>query len=89
LDSKELILTIDQDLADIPSQLSDFNVTLEGERNLVFRVPPAQVPVDAILTALSDIGLGVVDLVTKQSDLEDIFLMLTRENKDSGISNAR
>ncbi|MDA0239758.1 MAG: ABC transporter ATP-binding protein [Proteobacteria bacterium] len=78
LDSKELILTTDRALDKIPDALSDFHVELRGDRELVFHVPRSKVPVDEMMTAIQKTGLSIVDLTTKESDLEDVFLMLTR-----------
>ena len=80
LDSKELIITVDKDLAATPDNLGRFNVELQNSRKLVFHVPPSQVPVEEVLEAVRAEGLGIADLTTKESDLEDIFLMMTREN---------
>ncbi len=79
LDSKELIVTVDQDLSALPDGLGKFNVELSSGRKLVFHVPPSQVPVEEVLSAVRAAGLGIVDLTTKESDLEDIFLMMTRD----------
>ncbi len=79
LDSKELIVTVDRVLNALPDGLSKLNVELTNGRKLVFHVPPSQVPVEEVLSAIRAAGLGIVDLTTKESDLEDIFLMMTRE----------
>jgi len=84
LDSKELIVTVDQDLTGVPESLSQFNVELQNGRKLVFHVPPSQVPVEEVLAAVQAGGLGIRDLTTKESDLEDIFLMMTRDSQQAG-----
>ncbi len=81
LDSKELIVTVDQELSAVPEGLATFNVDLSNSHKLVFHVPPSEVPVEAVLSAVREAGLGIVDLTTKESDLEDIFLMMTQENE--------
>ena len=86
LDSKELIVTVDQDIGEIPASLSRFNVELRNARKLVFRVPPSQVPVEEVLTAVRDAQLAISDLSTKESDLEDIFLMLTQEEAETPVA---
>ncbi|MFP6711402.1 MAG: ABC transporter ATP-binding protein [Rhodospirillales bacterium] len=85
LDSKELIITVDKKLSEVPSELAGFNVELSNSRKLVFRVPPNEVPVEAVIDAIRKAGLGIVDLTTKESDLEDIFLMMTR-GAEEGVS---
>lgn len=81
LDSKELIITVDKILTDVPKELANFNVELNNSNKLVFRVPPNEVPVEAVMVAMGVAGLSVLDLTTKESDLEDIFLMMTRDSK--------
>jgi ABC-2 type transport system ATP-binding protein len=81
LDSKELIVTVDQKLSAIPDGLVNFNVEISNSHKLVFHVPPSEVPVEAVMDAVRHAGLGIVDLTTKESDLEDIFLMLTQEHE--------
>jgi ABC-2 type transport system ATP-binding protein len=86
LDSKELIVTIDTDLKIVPENFSEFNVELRNGRKLVFHVPPKEVPVDKVLSAVREEGFSIQDLTTKESDLEDIFLMLTQETLPSKSS---
>ena len=81
LDSKELIITVDHDLTAVPEGLMDFNVELKNSRKLVFHVPPSQVPIESVLSAVRGCGLAISDLTTKESDLEDIFLMLTGDQE--------
>ncbi|MBT3917211.1 MAG: ABC transporter ATP-binding protein [Rhodospirillaceae bacterium] len=81
LDSKELIVTVDQKLSAVPDGLLNFNVELSNSHKLVFHVPPSEVPVEAVMDAVRQAGLGIVDLSTKESDLEDIFLMMTQEHE--------
>ena len=78
LDSKELILTVDRSLDAVPEGLSQFHVELRDRRQLVFHVPPSRVPAEAVMAAVRAAGLHTNDVTTKESDLEDIFLMLTR-----------
>ena len=76
LDHKEFIVTVNEELTEVPERLL-------GSRNskintFVFRVPPSQVPVEDLLQAVQAVGLTIRDLTTKESDLEDIFLMMTQ-----------
>lgn len=81
LDSKELIVTVDQALSAVPEGLVNFNVDLSNSHKLVFHVPPSEMPVEAVMDAVRQAGLSIVDLTTKESDLEDIFLMMTQEHE--------
>jgi len=81
LDSKELIVTVDQALSGVPEGLVNFNVDLSNSHKLVFHVPPSEMPVETVMDAVRQAGLSIVDLTTKESDLEDIFLMMTQEHE--------
>ncbi len=82
LDTKELIVTVDTPLTKIPEKLTKFNVELIKNNKLVFRVAPTKVPVENIMDAVRAAGYKIVDLTTKESDLEDIFLLMTSNNKE-------
>ena len=85
LDSKELIVTINNNLTEVPKNLSEFNVELRNGQELVFHVPPSEMPVEKVLGAIRGEGFSIQDLTTKESDLEDIFLMLTQESDQTGL----
>ena len=80
LDTKELIVTIDSPLNKVPNELTKFNVELIKNNKLVFRVTPTKVPVESVINAVRAAGLKIIDLTTKESDLEDIFLLMTSNN---------
>ena len=50
---------------------------------------PSESPVPDFLAALSDLGLTVQDLATEETDLEDLFLQLTRGAHDTPIEAPR
>jgi len=77
LDRKELILTLDQDLAAAPA-IEGVDAALDGPRRLRLIYQPSSLRADALLARIREAGLGVVDLESRQADLEDVFLDLTR-----------
>ncbi|MBT7355911.1 MAG: ABC transporter ATP-binding protein [Rhodospirillaceae bacterium] len=77
LDAKELTVTLDADLDGIPDALNVFHVEQLGTRRLRFCYPPSTTNSGEILAALNTAGLGIADLVTKEAELEDIFLQMT------------
>jgi len=77
LDAKELTVTLGRDLDAVPDGLKVFNVELLDGRQLVFRFPPSKIHSGEILTAIQGAGLAIVDLVTRETELEDIFISLT------------
>jgi ABC-2 type transport system ATP-binding protein len=82
LDSKALIVHLDRDLAAVPETLSRFQAELPEPRRLVIHYQPSGTNVGDLLGAIRDAGVGIVDLTTEQTDLEDIFLQLTRGSHD-------
>jgi len=83
LDAKEMVVTVDADLDAVPAALERFNVERRNARQLVFRYPPSKTHSGQILAAVAAAGLTVVDLATREAELEDIFLRLTREPEEA------
>ena len=78
LDTKEMILTLDRDIEMPPPQLAAFTTVLKSSRRIAVSYPPSRFNSGDVLAALSDAGLGINDVVTREAELEDIFLNLTR-----------
>jgi ABC-2 type transport system ATP-binding protein len=78
LDAKELRVTIDCDLGAVPASLVPFGATLDGSNTLVVHYRPSRTRLDELLGAIRSEGIAIVDLSTKESDLEDLFLQLVR-----------
>jgi ABC-2 type transport system ATP-binding protein len=78
-DAKELWLTLDRDLASLPATLAAFSAELPSPRKVVIRYQPSRAQVGEILAAVAAADLRIVDLSTKETDLEDVFLQLVRE----------
>jgi ABC-2 type transport system ATP-binding protein len=78
LDAKEMRVTIDRDLVAVPAALVPFAVTLDGARTLVMQYRPSRTRVDDLLAAIRGEGIAIVDISTRESDLEDLFLQLVR-----------
>ena len=84
LDHKELTLQFAEDLAEVPAALVHLAPETIGPRHLRFHYRVSNSPVPEILAAVTRGGLSVVDLSTDESDLEDIFLQLTRGSDEDG-----
>jgi ABC-2 type transport system ATP-binding protein len=78
LDHKELTLQLADDIGEVPEALAPFQPEPVGPRHLRFHYWSSNSPVPEILAAVTSSGLSVVDVSTEESDLEDIFLKLTR-----------
>jgi ABC-2 type transport system ATP-binding protein len=82
VDAKELTLHLGADVGAVPGALMAFGATLAGPRRLVIHYRPSKGPMGAILQAVQQSGLPVLDISTTESDLEDVFLQLTRAGRD-------
>jgi ABC-2 type transport system ATP-binding protein len=71
-------VTVDRDLTAPPQAPCFEKIVLKGERVLQITYSKAKVNAGDVLAALGAAGLGVVDVSTKEADLEDVFLSLTR-----------
>jgi ABC-2 type transport system ATP-binding protein len=76
---KVVVVTVDRDLTGAPAGLPASKVELQDGRRLAITYDKRATNAGAVLQALSAAGLGVVDVSTREADLEDVFLSLTRE----------
>lgn len=76
---KCLIVTVDRDLDSPPAGLPAGKVELKGTRQLILTYNRGALTAGDLLQAISATGLGVVDVSTREADLEDVFLHLTRQ----------
>ena len=88
LDSKQMVITVDQNLDAVPKALTAFATELRDARVLQISFPPSRVNAGQVLAAVSDAGLSVVDVVTREADLEDIFVNLTLADNMAGTVQA-
>jgi ABC-2 type transport system ATP-binding protein len=77
-DEKSLRVSLAESLAAPPPALLALAPELEDGHVLVFRYKPSRMQAGRILAAVQAAGLSIVDVSTRESDLEDIFLTLTR-----------
>ena len=78
LDSKRVTVMLTDDLSEVPDNLKCFDVTLKNPRELEFTYQPSQVRSSDIITQVQDAGLKFAEIATKEPELEDIFVQLTR-----------
>lgn len=78
VDGKEITFRMDVDVTKVPKQLAEFNARIEGKRRLVVNYRPSDTSVGAMIEGIKKAKLNIVDIQTDQSDLEDIFLQLTK-----------
>ena len=77
LDEKTLIVRGDRPFTAVPAMLADDHASIDGEGRLVLRYRPSQVRIEALLDRLRAAGVAIVDLTTREADLEDLFVRLT------------
>lgn len=75
---KAVEVTVDRDLDAVPENICFEKVELKGQRTLVITYRKDRVNAGEVLGALGREGLGIVDVSTREADLEDVFLNLTR-----------
>jgi ABC-2 type transport system ATP-binding protein len=76
---KSVVVTIDRDLDHVPTSSCFDNIVLLDERTLEITYRKDRVNAGEVLGALSADGLGIVDVSTRDPDLESIFLSLVSE----------
>ncbi|MEO7240138.1 MAG: ABC transporter ATP-binding protein [Sphingomicrobium sp.] len=76
---KSVVVTLDRDLAAVPTNACFENIALIDERTLEITFRKDRVNAGEVLTALAAEGLGIVDVSTRDPDLEDVFLSLVAE----------
>ena len=81
MDQKELWLTLDRDLGEIPVGLAAYQTELPEPRRLVVRYQPSRNNINQVLAAVHEAGLVIADLSTRETDLEDIFLQLVQAQR--------
>jgi ABC-2 type transport system ATP-binding protein len=79
IDNKRITITVDRDLAEVPEAMRAHGWELAGARQLSLVYQPSKFGFGQVLMAVQAAGLAIVDLSTKETDLEDIFLQLTRQ----------
>ncbi|WP_267387845.1 ABC transporter ATP-binding protein [Sphingomonas sp. GC_Shp_3] len=75
---KIVAVTVDRDVATVPVHDSFEKITLKGDRTLEITYRKDRVNAGGVLAAIQSDGFGIVDVSTREADLEDVFLNLTR-----------
>ncbi|MBU0800898.1 MAG: ABC transporter ATP-binding protein [Alphaproteobacteria bacterium] len=78
IDQKEITFRLDMPLTDMPAGLTPFHPVAEARRSVTCRYSPGEGVVGQMIAVLQAAGYGIADISTDESDLEDVFLQLTR-----------
>ncbi|HVQ07166.1 MAG TPA: ABC transporter ATP-binding protein [Allosphingosinicella sp.] len=81
---KVVEVVVDRDVAVAPDNTCFDKIELKGERTLAITYRKDRVNAGDVLAALHREGLGIVDVSTREADLEDVFLNLTRATGTDG-----
>jgi len=71
-------VTVDRDVATPPNASCFQKIELKGTRTLAITYAKDKVNAGEVLAAVQADGYGIVDVSTREADLEDVFLNLTR-----------
>jgi ABC-2 type transport system ATP-binding protein len=80
---KAVVVTFDQDIAKVPANDRFQDITLVDERTLEIIYRKDQMNAGQVLALLAAEGLSVVDVSTRDPDLEDVFLSLVSADQDA------
>jgi ABC-2 type transport system ATP-binding protein len=80
---KAVVVTFDRDIAEVPTHGAFQNIALIDERTLEIRYRKDEVNAGQVLSALAADGLSIVDVSTRDPDLEDVFLSLVSADAPS------
>ena len=79
IDEKMLLVRPDNPIKDLAIELAEFQAELKPDGQIAIAYRPSETGVEEILARLRAHNITIRDLTTVESDLEDIFLQLTRE----------
>jgi ABC-2 type transport system ATP-binding protein len=80
---KAVVVTFDRDIAEVPTNRAFQNIALIDERTLEITYRKDETNAGLVLGALTADGLTIVDVSTRDPDLEDVFLSLTGEGQEA------
>jgi ABC-2 type transport system ATP-binding protein len=76
---KSVVVTFDRDIDEVPTNSCFDNIALVDERTLEITYRKDRVNAGDVLSVLTADGLEIVDVSTRDPDLEDVFLSLVAE----------
>jgi ABC-2 type transport system ATP-binding protein len=81
---KAVEVIVDRDVSVLPDASCFDRIELRAERTLAITYRKDKVNAGEVLAALQRDGFGIVDVSTREADLEDVFLNLTRASDLNG-----
>jgi ABC-2 type transport system ATP-binding protein len=80
---KAVVVTFDHDIVKVPTNPSFENIALIDERTLEITYRKDRANAGQVLAALAAEGLAIVDVSTRDPDLEDVFLSLVSADQEA------
>src|SRR6476659_2417965 len=80
---KAVVVTFDQDIGEVPVNPCFEGISLIDERTLEITFRKDKVNAGQVLASLTAEGLAIVDVSTRDPDLEDVFLSLVSANQEA------
>jgi len=80
---KAVVVTLDRDIAQVPVAPCFDDIALLDERRIEIKYRKDRVNAGEVLAALTEAGLGIVDVSTRDPDLEDVFLSLVSDKAEA------
>ncbi len=74
---KVVVVTVDRDLPALPAHPAFLKCEAAGERTVEITYNMDKTNAGEVLAAVQGQGLGIVDVTTREADLEDVFVSLT------------
>jgi ABC-2 type transport system ATP-binding protein len=81
---KAVEVTVDRDIDTAPQASCFDKIEITRERTLTITYRKDRVNAGEVLAALQRDGFGIIDVTTREADLEDVFLNLTRASNANG-----
>jgi len=81
---KTVVLTLDQDIAQAPSHDAFQKSQLVADRVVEISYNKDRLNAGEVMGVMQELGLNILDVTTKEADLEDVFLSLTSSNAAGG-----
>ena len=74
---KVVVVTVDRDLAECPAHPAFLKCEQSGERTVEVTYDKDRTNAGEVLAAIQGMGFAIVDVSTREADLEDVFVTLT------------
>lgn len=82
LDEKMVVISPVMPIIEIPASLLEIGAKLNSEGAIIINFSPSKISVGKILDIIGATSIEIADLKTEESDLEDIFIQLTKSKND-------